>query len=78
MKSLRQFALMLFAWPLALAAGTADALVQQALAAEAHFDEKAALGFFNKADAARPNDPFILQEITKQYSDSISDTSDPD
>jgi tetratricopeptide (TPR) repeat protein len=78
MKSLRPFALLLFAWPLALAAGTADTLVQRALAAEAHFDAKTALGFFLQADAARPNDPFILEKISKQYSDSISDTPDPD
>jgi tetratricopeptide (TPR) repeat protein len=78
MKLCRQLALLLFAWPLALAAGTADTLVQQALAAEAHFDAKTALGLFLKADAAQPNDPFILEKISKQYSDSISDTADPD
>jgi hypothetical protein len=68
---------MLFAWPLALAAGPADPLVSPALDAEARFDAKAALGLFLKADAARPNDPFILEKISKQYSDSISDTADP-
>jgi tetratricopeptide (TPR) repeat protein len=78
MKFCRQLALLLFAWPLALAAGTTDTLVQHALAAEARFDAETALGFFLKADAARPNDPFILEEISKQYSDSISDTSNPD
>jgi tetratricopeptide (TPR) repeat protein len=78
MKLCRQLAFMLFAWPLALAAGTADTLVSQALAAEAHFDTKTALNLFLKADAARPNDPFILEKISRQYSDSISDTADPD
>jgi tetratricopeptide (TPR) repeat protein len=78
MKLCRPLAFLLFAWPLALAAGTADALVSQALAAEAHFDAKTALGFFLKADAAQPNDPFILEKISKQYSDSISDAADPD
>jgi tetratricopeptide (TPR) repeat protein len=76
MKLCCQLTLMLFAWPLALAAGTADTLVQQALAAEAHFDTKTALGFFLKADAARPADPFILEKISRQYSDFISDTAD--
>jgi tetratricopeptide (TPR) repeat protein len=78
MKMLRRLAFMLFAWPLALAAGAADTLVQQALTAEARFDAKAALGFLLKADAARPNNPFILEKISKQYSYSINDTSDPD
>jgi len=77
MKLCRPLAFMLFAWPLALAAGTADPLVSQALAAEAHFDTKTALGFFLKADAVQPNDPFILEKISRQYSDSISDTADP-
>src|SRR5207245_1927658 len=44
---------------------------------EAHFEAKTALILFLEADAARPNDPFILQKISKQYSDSISDVSDP-
>jgi tetratricopeptide (TPR) repeat protein len=76
MKLCCQLTLMLFAWPLALAAGTSDTLVQQALGAEAHFDTKTALGFFLKADAARPADPFILEKISRQYSDFISDTAD--
>jgi len=75
MKSLRWLALTLFAGPFVLAAGTADTLVQQALAAEAHLDAKTALSLFLQADAARPNDPFILQAISKQYADSIDDTA---
>ncbi|HXB01440.1 MAG TPA: hypothetical protein VNV15_01315 [Opitutaceae bacterium] len=78
MKLCRQLAFMLLAWPLALAAGTANPLLSQALVAEAHFDTKTALGFFLKADAVQPNDPFILEKISRQYSDSISDTADPD
>ena len=78
MKLCRQLAFMLFTFPLALAAGAADTLVQQALAAEAHFDAKTALGLFLRADAARPNDPFILEKISRQYSDSISDTASID
>jgi tetratricopeptide (TPR) repeat protein len=77
MKLCHRLAFLLFAWPLALAAGTADTLVSQALAAEAHFDAKTALDLFLQADAARPNDPFILEKISRQYSDSISDTADP-
>ena len=77
MKLCRPLAFMLFAWPLALAAGTANPLLSQALAAEAHFDTKTALGLFLKVDAVQPNDPFILEKISRQYSDSISDTADP-
>ncbi|HTB80916.1 MAG TPA: hypothetical protein VK717_08520 [Opitutaceae bacterium] len=61
----------------AAAADSAGPLVQQALAAAARFDTKAALGLFLNADAARPNDPFILQKISEQYSDSMDDTHDP-
>src|SRR5579872_1618053 len=78
MKLCRQLAFALFAWPLALAAGPGDTLVQQALAAEARLDAKTALVLFLQADAARPNDPSILEKISKQYSDSISDTASPD
>jgi tetratricopeptide (TPR) repeat protein len=77
MKLYRWLAFLLFACPLALVAGTAGTLVQQALAAEARFDSKAALGLFFKANAAHPDDPFILEKISKQYSDSIDDTDDP-
>lgn len=57
-------------------AETADALVRRALAAEARFDSKAALACLLQANAARPNDPFILQKISKQYSDSVEDAAD--
>jgi len=78
MKLCRRLVFTLFAWPLALAAGTADTLVQQALAAEAHFDAKTALGLYLKADAARPDDPFILEKISRQYCDSMIDTASTD
>ncbi len=74
MNPLRWLGFVLLATPLvATAADPAGALVRQALAAEARFDPQTALSLLLKADAARPNDPFILQKISKQYSDSISD-----
>ncbi len=60
-------------------AGASDqsALVAQALAAEARFDSRAALDLFLQADAARPNDPAVLQKIARQYSDLTFDLADP-
>ena len=58
------------------AADDADALVKTALAAEARFDSRTALDLFLKADAARPNDPVLLQKISQQYSDLTLDTPD--
>jgi len=58
-------------------AADADALVRDALAAEARFDSRTALEFFLQADAARPNDPVILQKIARQYSDLTFDLTDP-
>ncbi|MBP6507382.1 MAG: hypothetical protein KA257_07435 [Opitutaceae bacterium] len=57
-------------------AADAAALVKSALAAEAALDSAHALEFFLAADAARPNDPFILQKISKQYSDTTAGTTD--
>ena len=54
-----------------------DDLVRDGLAAEARFDATTALSLFQKADAASPRDPFILQEISKQYSDLSDDVADP-
>jgi tetratricopeptide (TPR) repeat protein len=48
----------------------AGRLVQQALEAERRFDPAAALELLKRADSLRPNDPFILQRISRQYSDS--------
>ena len=59
-----------------LHAADAGALLKDALAAEAKFDSKTALEFFLKADAARPNDPVILQKIARQYSDLTFDLTD--
>ena len=75
-------ALALVAWLLPLNAAEPattpanDPLLSDALAAEARFDAKAALDLFLKADAARPDDPFILQKISRQYSDLTLDTAD--
>ena len=60
-----------------LQAADADAVLQDALAAEARFDARAALALFRQADALRPNDAAILQKISKQYSDASADTSNP-
>jgi tetratricopeptide (TPR) repeat protein len=54
----------------------ADALVTEALAAEAKLDSHRALELFLEADKARPNDPFIVQKIARQYSDLTVDTAD--
>jgi len=53
-----------------------DPLLRDALAAEARFDSKTALDLFLQADTARPNDPFILQKLSRQYSDLTLDTKD--
>lgn len=54
-----------------LRAADAAALVREALAAEARLDSQAALQFLQQADAARPDDAFILQKIARQYSDLV-------
>ena len=53
----------------------ADTCIKDALAAEARFDARTALALFLQADAARPNDPVILQKISRQYSDATTDTA---
>ncbi|MEO6005582.1 MAG: hypothetical protein ABIZ04_02150 [Opitutus sp.] len=53
-----------------------DRLVQDGLAAEQRFDSKAALDDFLQADAAKPNDAYLLQKISRQYSDLTVDTAD--
>jgi tetratricopeptide (TPR) repeat protein len=57
-------------------AADVDSLVRDALAAEARFDSKVALDLFLRADAARPNDPLILQKLSRQYSDLTLDAPD--
>ncbi len=71
-----------------LVCGTADAesaapatpveeLIRQGREAEQRMDPVAALPFFLAADASRPRDAFILQKISRQYSDQSFLTSDP-
>lgn len=50
--------------------------IQAGLAAEARFDSKVALDCFLRADAANPNNGYILQKISRQYSDLTVDTKD--
>jgi tetratricopeptide (TPR) repeat protein len=59
-----------------LIAADADRLVQEALVAESRLDSAQALQLFVQADAARPNDAFILQKIARQYSDLVVDQPD--
>lgn len=59
-----------------LRAADAGDLVREALVAEARLDSRAALQLFQQADAARPNDAFILQKIARQYSDLVVDQPD--
>ncbi len=62
--------------PVAVLAAETDALVQEALAAEARLDSRSALKLFEQAATARPHDAFILQKIARQYSDLVVDQSD--
>jgi len=66
----------LFLSPLQAAVPEAEVLVQSALAAEQAHDTARALELFLAADAERPDDAFILQKISRQYSDSTIDTPD--
>ncbi len=59
-----------------LRAADAGDLVREALAAEARLDSRAALRLFEQADAARPDDAFILQKIARQYSDLVVEQPD--
>lgn len=56
-----------------LTAADLRALLDEATAAEARLDSARALELFLQADAAKPDDAFILQKIAKQYSDLVSD-----
>ena len=60
------------------ATDAADDLVRAALAAEAQLDTRRALELFVAADAARPNDAFILQKIARQHSDLAVDLATPE
>lgn len=59
-------------------AAEADDLVKAALAAESAFDSERALELFQAANAARPDDAFILQKIARQYSDLTVDAAGED
>lgn len=54
----------------------ADPLIREGLADESHFDSKAALAAFQRADASHPNNAFIIQKISRQYSDLTADAKD--
>ena len=54
----------------------ADSLIREALEAEGRFDSQQALEAFFRADAANPNNGFILQKISRQYSDLTNEASD--
>ena len=54
-------------------AAEAETLMRAALAAEARLDGPSAVRLFLQADAARPNDAFILQKLARQYSDLVED-----
>ncbi|HWA08144.1 MAG TPA: hypothetical protein VG838_01625 [Opitutaceae bacterium] len=69
----RFLALLLVGLPCAAAAADADALIRDALAAEARLDSRAALQLFLAAGRARPDNVFILQKIARQYSDLVVD-----
>ena len=76
-RCLRLLLVLAFLAPLrAVTPDTTEALIQTALAAEARFDSKAALELFLQADAARPDDAFLLQKIARQYSDLSFETRD--
>jgi tetratricopeptide (TPR) repeat protein len=57
----------------ALRAAPVDDLVREAQAAEVRLDSQRALELYQQANAARPNDAFILFKIAKQYSDQVPD-----
>jgi hypothetical protein len=57
----------------ALRAADVDALLRDARTAESGMDARGALQLYLKADAAQPDDPFILQKIARQYSDLVEE-----
>jgi tetratricopeptide (TPR) repeat protein len=68
--------LLAFAGLTSVHALSVDVLIREGLAAEQHLDSAKALDLFLQADAAKPDDAFILQKIARQYSDSVIDTDD--
>lgn len=75
----RFFLSLLFATAVSCALGeeTVASLLDSGNAAEARCDVKRALELFRRADALKPNDPSILQKLSKQISDSTEDIVDP-
>lgn len=73
MKTAVLLLLLLSLLPAGRAAASVDDLLREAQAAEAKLDAMRALELYRKADAAKPNDAFILQKIAKQYSDMVPD-----
>lgn len=69
-------ALSLLAATTILAAQSADKEIAAGLAAEAAFDSAQALVHFQAAAQQRPDDPFILQKIARQYSDLTTDAAE--
>jgi tetratricopeptide (TPR) repeat protein len=62
-----------------LPAAPVEELLREAQAAETKLDAVRALQLYQQADAAKPNDAFIIQKIAKQYSDMVPDqTTDAD
>jgi tetratricopeptide (TPR) repeat protein len=55
-----------------------ETLLAQAAGAEARLDTRRALELYLAADAARPDDAFILQKIARQYSDLVEEQPTPD
>jgi len=60
----------------ALPAAPNDDPLRDALAAEARLDSARALVLFQQAEAAKPDDAFVLFKIAKQYSDLVPDQAD--
>ncbi len=61
----------------AAAAAPVEDLIRQGIEAERRLAPAAALPLFLAADAAKPRDAFILQKISRQYSDQSFLTADP-
>ena len=55
-----------------------DGLLSRALLAESELRSQDALQLFLELEQQRPNDPFVLQKIARQYSDSIVDLTGVD
>ncbi len=70
--------LLAIATPMAFANDEEDALLRQALQAERELRSQDALALFLQLEQARPDDPFILQKIARQYSDAIVDLENLD